>query len=57
MEKILSNRTLAIIKPDAVANGHTGKIIDHIINAGFKIKAMKMIHYKCISPSGRSVTQ
>ncbi len=30
-----------MIKPDAVANGHTGKIIDHIIQKGFKIKAMK----------------
>ncbi|WNJ16119.1 nucleoside-diphosphate kinase [Pontibacter sp. G13] len=38
------NITLTIIKPDAVANGHTGKIIDHIISAGYKVKAMKMIH-------------
>jgi len=34
-------RTLAIIKPDAVANGHAGAIIDRIIKAGFTIKAMK----------------
>jgi nucleoside-diphosphate kinase len=33
-----------MIKPDAVANGHAGKIIDHIITAGFQIKAMKYIH-------------
>lgn len=33
-----------MIKPDAVANGYTGKIIDDIITAGFKIKAMKYIH-------------
>jgi nucleoside-diphosphate kinase len=33
--------TFTMIKPDAVANGHTGKIIDHIIQKGFKIKAMK----------------
>lgn len=38
------NRTLTIIKPDAVANGHTGKIINHIIEAGYKIIAMKQIH-------------
>ncbi len=31
-----------MIKPDAVADGHTGKIIDMIIKAGFKIKAMKL---------------
>ena len=30
-----------MIKPDAVANGHTGAIIDHIIKGGFKITAMK----------------
>lgn len=30
-----------MIKPDAVSNGHTGKILDQIITAGFKIKAMK----------------
>jgi len=33
-----------MIKPDAVANGHTGKIIDDIIAVGFGIKAMKYIH-------------
>ncbi len=33
-----------MIKPDAVANGHAGKILDHIIGAGFKVKAMKYIH-------------
>jgi len=33
--------TFTMIKPDATAAGHTGKIIDRIIGAGFKIKAMK----------------
>ena len=37
-------RTLAIIKPDAYSDGNTGKIIDTIINEGFKIIAMKQIH-------------
>jgi nucleoside-diphosphate kinase len=36
------SRTLAIIKPDAVANGHTGKIIAHLQDAGFRIVAMKL---------------
>jgi len=40
----VSNRTLAIIKPDAVGNGYTGKIIDKIISEGFKIKAARLIH-------------
>ena len=48
----MGNRTLAIIKPDAVADGHTGKIIHHIIKAGFKIKAMKMIHLTKSSAKG-----
>jgi len=38
------NLTFAIIKPDAVGAGHTGKIIDRIISGGFRIRAMKMIH-------------
>jgi nucleoside-diphosphate kinase len=37
-------RTFAIIKPDAVANGHTGKIIDIILQNGFSIKGMKLKH-------------
>ncbi len=40
----MNNRTLAIIKPDAVRAGNIGKIIDRIIIAGFLIRAMKMIH-------------
>src|SRR3977135_443184 len=38
------NLTFAIIKPDAVRAGNTGKIIDRIISGGFRIRAMKMIH-------------
>lgn len=30
-----------MIKPDATGAGNTGKIIDRIIGAGFKIRAMK----------------
>lgn len=37
-----SNITLTMIKPDAVADGFTGKILDKIIGAGFKIQAMKL---------------
>jgi len=32
-----------MIKPDAVANGHIGAILDHIIKGGFKITAMKYL--------------
>jgi nucleoside-diphosphate kinase len=37
----MSNRTFTMIKPDAVANGHAGKILDHIIQAGFRVVALK----------------
>jgi nucleoside-diphosphate kinase len=37
-----TNRTFTMLKPDALENGHTGKIIDMIIQAGFSIKAMKL---------------
>ncbi len=33
--------TFAIIKPDAVSKGYTGKIVDRIIAEGFTIHAMK----------------
>ena len=36
-----TNRTFTMIKPDAVANGHAGKILDHITSAGFKVVALK----------------
>ena len=36
-----TNRTVTMIKPDAVENGYIGKILDMITEAGFEIKAMK----------------
>lgn len=36
-----TNQTFTMIKPDAVRNGHMGKILNHITEAGFTIKAMK----------------
>ncbi len=39
----MSNKTLAIIKPDAVKDNHVGEIIMMINKAGFKVKALKMI--------------
>jgi len=37
----MSDITFTMIKPDATGNGYIGAILDHIIKAGFKIKAMK----------------
>ena len=35
-------RTLAIIKPDAVQAGHAGKILDRILAEGFAVRAMAL---------------
>ena len=37
-------RTLSIIKPDAVEKGHTGGVIATIEAAGLKVRAMRMLH-------------
>jgi len=37
-------RTLSIVKPDAVAAGNAGQIIAHLERSGLKIVAMKMAH-------------
>ena len=36
-------QTFAIIKPDAVAAGHTGQILSMIEHAGFHLRGMKML--------------
>src|ERR1041385_6170215 len=40
----MTDRTFAIIKPDAVAAGNTGRIIQRILDSNFKLRAMKMLH-------------
>lgn len=37
------SRTFAIIKPDAVENGHAGKIVAHVQEAGFRVLGMKLV--------------
>ncbi|NBW32952.1 MAG: nucleoside-diphosphate kinase [Cytophagia bacterium] len=37
-----NNITFTMIKPDAMADGHMGKILAHIQTAGFQFKALKM---------------
>ena len=39
----MGNKTFAIIKPDAVKAGNTGKIYDRIIQAGFHIISAKLL--------------
>lgn len=40
----MSNRTFGIIKPDAVRADHTGSIIQQILENGFRIRGLKLIH-------------
>ena len=40
----MTERTLAIIKPDAVERRVTGKIIERIEAEGFQIRAIKRVH-------------
>ena len=37
------NQTLTIIKPDAVASGKAGKILAHLEDAGFTVRALRMM--------------
>ena len=39
----MTNRTFAIIKPDAVKNRYTGKIYDRILHTGFMILSAKLL--------------
>ena len=40
----MTNLTFGIVKPDAVLKGHTGSIIQRILDDGFKIRGLKLIH-------------
>lgn len=40
----MTERTLAIVKPDAVARGLAGRIIQRIEDEGFQIRAMRRVH-------------
>jgi nucleoside-diphosphate kinase len=40
---MITNRTFTMIKPDAVADGHSGAILKMIEEAGFRIVALKMV--------------
>jgi nucleoside-diphosphate kinase len=40
----MDNLTFGIIKPDAFRAGHTGEIIQRILDNGFHIRGLKLIH-------------
>ena len=48
----MSNRTFAIIKPDAMNNGTTGKIYDRILDEKFKILGAKLIRMTLAQAEG-----
>jgi nucleoside-diphosphate kinase len=39
----MGNHTLAIVKPDAVASGKAGKVLAHLEEKGFTIRAVRMM--------------
>ena len=48
----MNNKTLAILKPDAVRKNLIGQIITKITDAGFKIKGIKMVKLTRESAAG-----
>jgi len=36
-----SNRTFTMIKPEAMAAGHAGKILDMVLSRGFRLVSLK----------------
>ncbi len=44
MAEQIGNLTFGIIKPDAVRGGKTGAIIQRILDGGFRLRGMKLIH-------------
>jgi nucleoside-diphosphate kinase len=45
-------RTLTIIKPDAVARGVIGQIVDRFERAGFRILAARLVHLSAAEAAG-----
>lgn len=43
-EQQTGDMTFGIIKPDAVRNGKAGAILQKVLDSGFKLRAMKLIH-------------
>lgn len=48
----MSNRTLAILKPDCVRKNLIGQVITKITEAGFKVKGLKMVRLTNESAGG-----
>jgi nucleoside-diphosphate kinase len=44
MSEQIGNLTFGIIKPDAVRGGKTGGVLQRVIDGGFRVRGMKLIH-------------
>src|SRR5215203_980349 len=44
MAEQAGNLTFGIVKPDAVRAGRTGAVLQRVLDAGFKVRALKLIH-------------
>jgi nucleoside-diphosphate kinase len=51
-EKMKMERTFAIIKPNAFADGNSGKIISRIYEEGFKIVGLKKLYLSQVEAEG-----
>lgn len=47
-----TQRTLALVKPDAFAAGHSGKIVDKILAADLQLVAVKTLHLTLAQAEG-----
>ena len=52
MAEQAGNLTFGIIKPDAVRAGKTGAVLQRIIDGGFRVRAMKLIHLTLAEAEG-----
>ena len=48
----MTERTLSIVKPDAVASGHLGDILAALESSGLKVVAGKMLHLTSAQAAG-----
>lgn len=51
-EKMKMERTFAIIKPNAFADGNSGKIISRIYEEGFKVVGLKKLYLSKVEAEG-----
>ena len=52
MAEQTGNLTFGIIKPDAVRAGKAGAVLQRIIDGGFRVRAMKLIHMTLAEAEG-----